>query len=240
MADAKIDYPKNVNVTGLMSFPLYSTENIEQLEAWRTRRNIGKPRFPDRIGFTLLLNQQQHDRVVANLKDVYLPFAADLKKVSGGSKGIDPKLVDKLAKLVADEDWSESNLPIRSLNDKDEENIEKNNLGSFVSKLKVAGPPNEAPIKIKALYHEEDETELEVVDLSQVSHLLGENTDPTALWWGASWPFKTDVRFNAFNAASFGVTGYVRTAYLLANRELPTFGAGDSAILEDGDDWSDE
>lgn len=243
MAEKKIEYPDNINVRGIMSFPLYSLSNIEQMAEWRTRKNIGKPRYPDRIGFSLMLDQSQHDKVVENLGKVYLPFAKTLQAVSGKTKGIDPVLVGKLQKLVKEEDWSETNLPIRNLNDRDLENNAKNGLENIVSKLRVAGPPMEKPITLKALVREDHDDERSaqvVVPISQIEDRLGEQSDPTALWWGAGWPFKTNIRFNAFNAASFGVTAYVRSAYLFADRDLPTFGGGDASILEDGDDWSDD
>jgi hypothetical protein len=235
----KIEYPKNINVSGLMAFPLWNEGNIDQLQEWRVRKNLPKPRFADRIGFGLMLNQEQHDRVVSNLTKVYLPFAKTLKKVSGGDKGIDPILIGKLEKLVKEEDWSESNLPIRNLNERDIENNAKNGIEGIVSKLRVAGPSEDKPITRKALV-KGDGDDVEVVPISSIADRLGEQTDPDALWWGASWPFKTNVRFNAFNAANFGVSAYVRTAYLLADLELPLFGGNDADVLEDGDDWSDE
>ena len=240
---AEIVYPKNLNVTGLMSFPLYSETNLDQLQDWRQSRSIAKPRFPDTIGATLLLNQQQHDRVVKNLLTVYLPFAATLKKVSDGKKGIDPKLVAKLTKLVEEEDWSESNLPIRDLTEKDQENLDKNEVEGIVSKLRVAGPANNGTILRKALVREDPDdntSAFEVTTIDAVADRLGEATDPDALWWGAGWPFKTSVRFNAYNAANFGVSAYIRSVYLLADRELKQFGnAADAEVLEDGDDWED-
>jgi hypothetical protein len=236
-----IVYPDNINVNGLLSFPVYTEDNIAQLKEWRTKRGIAAPRFPDRIGFQMLLTQAQHDKVVANLQKVYLPFARTLQSASDKKKGIDPKLVVKLEALVKAQDWSENNLPIRELTEKDQANLEKNNIEGIVSKLKVAGPANDGPITIKALFKEDDETQLAVTTLSAVHDLLPEGQqDQTALWWGASWPFKTSVRFNAYSAANFGVAAYVRTAYLFANQELPVFGAGDAAVLEDGDDWADD
>lgn len=239
---AKIDYPENLNVQGIMAFPLYSLGNIEQMKKWRLDKKQGDPRYPDRIGASLLLTQPQHDKIVKNLREVYLPFARTLKKVSGGEKGIDPALIVKLEKLVKEEDWSETNLPIRNLNDRDLESNEKNGIEGIVSKLRVAGPPQEKPITRKALVREDpdDPTSIGVVSIKEIEDRLGEQTDIDALWWGSGWPFKTQIRFNAFVSQSFGVTAYVRTVYLLGDKELRTFGAGDSAILEDGEDWTDE
>ena len=239
MADNKINWPDNVNVQGLMSFPLYSVENLDQVKEWRDRKNFAKPKFPDRIGFSLFLNQAQHDRVKANLLDVYLPFAATLQAESNKSKGVDPKIVAKLVKLVQDDDFSENNLPIRDLNDKDEENLDKNEVEGIVSKLRVAGPPQDGPIKRKAIVTRGGVRAVVPLDDDDVYEKLGEQSDPTTLWWGAMWPFRTAVRFNAYQAANFGVAAYVNTAYLLADRELMTFGGGDAAVVEDGDDWED-
>jgi len=238
---AEIEYPKNLNVNGIMSFPLYTVENINQLQEWRSRKGIPKPRFDDRISLTLLLTQAQHDRVKNYLLETYLPFAATLQAQTDKKKGIDPKLIAKLVKLVEAEDWSEKNLPIRDLNERDVENIEKNEYGDIVSKMKISGPPEQKPIGLKALFREDDlpETEpLEVVPLSSVTHLMHEQTDHTALWWGAGWPFRVNVRFNAFEAQGYGVSAYTNMAYLQAHRELRQFGgAQDADVLADGDDW---
>lgn len=231
---ATIEYPKNTNVSGLMAFPLYSEENIEQVKEWRERKQIAKPKYPDRIGATLMLNQAQHDKVVAGLAE-YLKFAATLKAESAGKKGIDPKLIAKLQKLVADQDWTEKNLPIRDLTEKDVANMEKNGFEGIVSKLSVSGPMD-GPIKRRAIIADNDE--LVVVSISEIADRLGDRTDVDALWWGSSWPFKTSLRFNAYDAARYGVTAYISTVYLLAEQELKQFGGDrDSEVLEDGDDW---
>lgn len=236
----KVIYPANLNVMGRMSFPLYSEENIEQLKEWRTRRNVAKPKYDDRVGFALYITQAQEDRVCANLLDVYLPFASTLQAETNKEKGIDPKLVAKLVKLVEARDWTEKNLPIRELNDKDVENLEKNGIDNIVSKISVAGPQTQ-PIKRKAIVNRDGDQIVVGLDDEQVREKLEsiERADSDALWWGSLWPFKTQVRFNAYDAAKYGVSAYVNTAYLFADQELITFSGSDAAILEDGDDWED-
>lgn len=233
----KIEYPANINVDGIMSFPIYSKEQIPMVEAWRTRKGFAKPKYADRISFALLLNEKQTEDVVKGLAE-YLTFAATLQEVSGGKKGIDPELVAKLQALVEKRDWSEKNLPLRKLSAKDLENADKNDIGDVVTKIKVAGPVGEAPFTRKALI-KVDGTPT-VVSLSEVEERLGDQTDPNALWWGASWPFRTNVRFNAFDAANYGVTAYGKSAYLLADKELKSFGGGGDAEVVDGGDWDDE
>jgi hypothetical protein len=241
MADNKINWPDNVNVNGIMTFPTYTEANIEQLKAWRAEKGKPKPRYDDRLGFGLFITEKEYNKVRENLLEVYIPFAKTLQKVTNGEKGVDPKLLAKLEALVKNEDYTEKNLPLRELSEKDLENIEKNGFKNIHAKLKVLGPQN-GPIKQRALFREEDETTSSVVGLNTVRHLLGEQTDHERLWWGAGWPFKTGVRFNAFYAdPRLGISGYVTTAYLLANQELREFGnTGDASIVADGDDWEED
>lgn len=239
MAKYEIEYPKNLVIQGLLSFPLLNENNIEQLHKWRVDRQIKKPKFDDKISVSLLLNQANLDKAADYLVETYLPFAATLWGITNEDKGIDPALITGkggLLEKAKKRDWSGKDLPIRELNAKDIENNEDD----IVAKIKILGP-YESEFSVKGMV-QVDGTK-EVVSLQS---LIDDGTIPESrkdvntLWWGAGWNFRTSIRFNAFDAASVGVSAYGQTLYLLPHLGLPTFGGnGDADVIEDGDDWEE-
>lgn len=235
---SKIEYPKNLTIQGLLSFPIKSEKEIEALAEWREKKNIKKPKFPDKIGGSLFLNEANYEKAVKYLEEVYLPFVDTLYKETNGSKGIEPDLVKRLMKQVKARKWvgddKKPNLPIRDLNAKDKEN-----LGDFdaVAKIKFAGP-YEADIAIKAIVQPEGEDRqvVTIASLIEDGVIPESRQDVDTLWWGAGWNFRTSLRMNAFDSASVGVSAYSQTLYLLPHLGLPVSSGGDAAILEDGDD----
>ncbi|QJD52868.1 hypothetical protein SEA_PHEDRO_16 [Microbacterium phage Phedro] len=234
----KIEYPKNLVLQGQLSFPIKSDAEIEALKEWRDKKGIKKPKFPDKIGGSLILNQNNWDKLLDYMENTYLPFVDTLYKETNGDKGIEPTLVAGLLKQVKDRNWlaadGKPNLPIRELNDKDKEN-----LGDFpgVGKIKFAGPFEE-DLGVKAITVAPDGTKQVVTIASLIEDgIIPESRhNVDTLWWGAGWNFRINVRMNAFDSASVGVTGYVQTLYLLPHLGLPVSGGGDAAVLEDGDD----
>lgn len=248
MAD-KIQWPANLEVQGLMSFPIYSKENIEELVDWRKKKNIPAPKYDDKIGGTLLLGQRNWDKAYAYLTQEYLPFVDTLYKDTDGKKGIHPDLVKELLDQALSDTWivkegrqEKPNMPLRRLTDKDRENLPEG--FEAVGKLKFAGPyPAGTPITRKAVVYD-SQNKQSVVSLQDLrdDEVLPENrADENKLWWGAGWHFRTQLRFNAFDAASVGVTAYADNVYLLPHLGLPTSGGADAAIIaDDGDDaWDD-
>ena len=235
---SKIEYPKNLTIQGLLSFPIKSEKEIEALAEWREKKDIKKPKFPDKIGGSLFLNEANYEKAVKYLEEVYLPFVDTLYKETNGSKGIEPDLVKGLMKQVKARKWvgddKKPNLPIRDLNAKDKEN-----LGDFdaVAKIKFAGP-YEADIAIKAIVQPEGEDRqvVTIASLIEDGVIPESRQDVDTLWWGAGWNFRTSLRMNAFDSASVGVSAYSQTLYLLPHLGLPVSSGGDAAILEDGDD----
>ena len=234
----KIEYPKNLTVQGLLSFPIKSEDEIEKLVEWREKKNIKKPKFPDKIGGSLILNQSNYDKAVEYLEKTYLPFVDTLYKDTNGDKGIEPALVKSLLEQVKKRNWlaadGKPNLPLRELNDKDREN-----LGDFpgVAKIKFSGPYEEN-LGVKAIVQPAggDRMVVSIQSLIEDGIIPESRHDVNSLWWGAGWQFRTNLRMNAFDSASVGVTGYAQTIYLLPHLGLPVSGGGDAAVLEDGDD----
>lgn len=242
--DTKITWPDRLKIQGQLSFPLYSTQQIDEVAEWRVKKGHKAPQFPDKIGVTLALTQAQYDKARAYLTDVYLPFVDTLYKDTDGAKGIGPDLVKELLDQAKREVWIDEgdkkkrpNLPIRSLDDKDRKNLDE----KFVAKLKVNGPYEEAPLERKALMKiGEDTRVLTIAELNEEGVLPARHTDPDKLWWGSGWMFRTSVRFNAFDSASVGVSAYADVIYLLPELGLPVGGGNtDAEMLEEGDDWDE-
>lgn len=241
MAKHEITWPKNLTLNGQLSFPIKSDEEIERVVQWRLEKGIPKPDYADRIGASLFLNQEQHDRAVKYLETVYLPFAATLHGLTNGEKGIDPEVIKELQDQVKKREWllkvgrkSKPNLPIRPLTEGDK----KNAPDWAVSKIKFNGP-YESSMTIKAIVKDEDGTQLvSTIEALPVGALPENANDPSALWFGAGWPFRVSLRFNAFDTTNAGVSAYGGVLYLLAFEELPVFGnSSDADVLQDGDDW---
>lgn len=239
----EIEWPDNLNVQGLLSFPIKSAYEIGQLIEWRKKKNIKKPKFPDKVGASLLLKQGQHDKAVEHLLEMYVPFIDTLYRETDGEKGFEPNEVKRLLRLVKAQDWSESNLPIRDLTDKDVEN----NGGEdcpYVSKISFKGP-YEGDLHVKSIVRVNGTPKVMTLDdMGENGYELPDGmSDTTKLWWGARWNFRVNLRLNAFDSPrGTGVTAYGRTLYLLPELGLPVLsgnGADNAVIAEDGDDWEE-
>lgn len=233
-----VNWPDNLSISGVLSFPIKSEAEIEALKEWRSDRKIKKPKYPDKIGASLLVTDPQIEKATAYL-DEYLDFVNVLYKESDGEKGLDPDQVKELKALVKARDWSNSNFPIRNLTDKDIENNGGDDC-KFTGKIKFSGP-YEDKMHVKAIVRPNPQSKIQVVQINELEdygfELPEKAQDPDQLWWGAGWNFKTSMRFNAFEAATgIGVTAYNNTLYLLPHLGLPmgSYDA-DADIIEDGD-----
>ena len=244
MANIKIDWPAGLTVQGQLAFPLKSEQEIEALKEWRAKKGIKKPKYPDKIGGTLILNQLNYDKAYEYLVKTYLPFVDTLYKETDGEKGIEPDQVKMLLEQAKKRKWlsdseEKPNMPIRALTDKDRENMRDY---PGVAKLAFSGPYEE-DLGVKAIIVTEDKrTVVSLDDLVDEGILPEGRTDSTKLWWGSGWNFRTSLRFNAYDKASVGVTAYANTLYLLPHLGLPVVGgSSDAAVLEDGDDadWAE-
>ena len=247
-------YPKNLNIQGLLNFPLYNEQDLERVQAWRLRKGHPKPEFDDQIGGTLLLKPAMWDKAVAYLRDTHLPFVKTLYTETSGEKGIDPDLVDELLDQVINDRWTvgtgkkqKPNLPLRRLNARDIEDTtpEGADKSPYVGKLKFSGPYEGKPIEKSAIINVTPTNPGgDVVSLRELidDGVIPESrADIDTLWWGANWNFRTNLRFNTYDKASTGTTAYAQKLYVLPHLGLPVSGGSDDAILEvDGDDWSDD
>ncbi|QDF15926.1 hypothetical protein HWC34_gp16 [Microbacterium phage Alex44] len=245
----EIPWPKNINLQGQLSFPLTSKEDIEKLQAWRLKKGIKPPQFPDKIGGTLLLKQNQWDKAVQYLTETYLPFVDELYKLTDGEKGIEPGLVAELLDQAKRDVWIDEgdkkkrpNLPLRRLDEKDIKNTsDADGKTPYVGKVRFSGPFEEAPIEKAAIVMRDgQQTVVSLQELKDQGVLPASRSDWDVLWWGSSWTFRVNMRFNAFDSASVGVAAYAPKMYLLPHLGMPVSGGTDADVIdEDGDDWDD-
>lgn len=241
-SNTKIEWPKNLVLTGGLSFPIKSEDEIKLLQEWRAEKKLKKPKYADKIGVTLLLKEPQLEKIVKHLEDVYLPFVDVLYKNTDGEKGVEPEVVAALLKQVKARDWSDKNLPIRELTAKDIEN----NGGDecpYIAKVKINGP-YESSFKVAAKIVREGQVS-EIVEVNEIEDYgfdVPDNyLDTEKLWWGAGATIQVSLRFNAFDTANTGVSAYGNKLYLLPHLGLPTFGGGssDADVVDEGDDWDE-
>ncbi|QYC53786.1 hypothetical protein SEA_EUGENEKRABS_16 [Microbacterium phage EugeneKrabs] len=243
----EIPWPKNVNLTGQLSFPLTSKEDITALQEWRAKKSQPKPQFPDKIGGTLLLKQAQWDKAVDYLVNTYLPFNMELYKLTNGEKGIDPDLTKELLEQAKRDVWIDEgdkkkrpNLPLRRLDEKDIKNTGGDE-SPFVGKVRFSGPFEEGAIEKAAIVMRNgQQTVVPLRELIEDEIIPASRADYNKLWWGSGWFFRVNMRFNAFDSASVGVAAYAPKIFLLPHLGLPVSGGADADVVEDdGDDWDD-
>ena len=239
----QIIWPKNLVVQGQLAFPLRSEADIIALAEWREKKGHAPSQYADKIGAHLILNRVNYDKAKKYLVETYLPFVDALYKDTNGAKGIEPDLVEALLEQAKSGTWEDPldrkhrpNMPLRNLSDKDRENMRD---FPGVAKISFMGP-YEADIDVRAIVTTDGERVVTTIEDVVDRGLLPEgNADTSRLWWGSGWPFRTSLRFHAYDKASVGISAYTAgTLYLLADNELPTFGRSSEAadVIEDGDD----
>lgn len=246
----EIPWPKNINLTGQLSFPLTSMEDIEKVQAWRVKKGYKTPQFPDKIGGSLLLKQPAWDKAVDYLINTYLPFVKVLNDLTDGEKGIEPGLVDELLEQAKRNVWIDEgdkkkrpNMPLRTLDEADIKNTADSEGNTpFVGKIRFSGPFDEGAIdKAAIVMRDGKQTVVTIQELIAQGVIPASRSDINALWWGSGWTFRTNLRFNAFDSASVGVAAYTPKLFLLPHLGLPVSGGTDADVIseEDGDDWDD-
>lgn len=226
-------FPKNMPVLGQLSFPLWSEEDIDRLAKWRSEKGFSAGQFPDRIGGNLFITQKQVDHIQDYLLKTFLPFSLKQYASTNGKKGFDQDAIDELTELIKNEDWSEKNLPIRELSEKDTDNLGEGT--EFVAKFSYSGSGgNEIR---KAALGKEDE-DLMVVDLDTVPAA----GDTDRLWWGSRNWFRGAFNLNAYtrvvgagkaSLTIYGISAYSRALYLRTDLPMNWGGNDDEAVLED-------
>lgn len=99
MADVK--NPQNVTLRGRLSWPNLT---YAQALAQNARSKFPKKDEEVRPNFQLLLEEDQADKLVAHLRDVFLPWCKEQGKAKEKS-GLEDKHVKKLLRVLDDADW---------------------------------------------------------------------------------------------------------------------------------------
>ena len=183
----------------------------------------------------MFLTQGQVDKVKEYLLETFLPFALAQYASNNGKKGFDQTTIDDLTVLLENEDWTEKNLPIRDLSEKDVKALGEDT--EFVAKLSYSGSGGNE-ISKRALDKDDDDT-LEVVNINTIEGA----GDMDRLWWGAGNTFRGAFNLNAYTrvvgagkatVVIHGITAYTRSLYLRADLPMRQSGGGDDeAVLED-------
>ena len=222
------DYPENLGITGVLSFPRLTENHLLLLKDWRAKKGMSKPKYDERIGGTLFINQKMVDKAQAYLLETILPYGVELNQFDE-SKGFDQDVADALREKIENEDWNSSGdllVPMRDLSEKDLENAPE----GAVAKFAFDGSGGN-PISVKALVRDEDGA-LVVTSLDDVEGVPRdiENT----LFWGARNTFRGAFNLNPYERAKAGISAYTRVLYL--RTDLPmVWGGGDDTetILEE-------
>ena len=228
----QLAYPKNLTVTGQLSFPLWSEDDLTRLAEWRANRGLKKGKYPDRLGGTLFLNQAQVDKITEYLTGTFLPFVSEQYAATNGDKGLDKDTVLEIEKKVKANDWSMDDylLPIRNLSAKDADNVTED----IVAKWSF-GASGGNEIQKKFLGRNAD-GDLEVIGISAVENVPEDALDgiDDTLYWGSRNTFRGAFNLNAYEAASTGISAYTRSLYLMTDLPM-TWGSGsdDEEVLED-------
>ena len=226
-AASDIKYPANLNVQGLLSFPLWSNKDKdERLPKWREEKGYKKGEYEDRLGGTLFLTQKMLDHFKKYAIETFLPFAVELNK-SNPKKGFTPEQAEELESLINAEDWSESNLPIKDLNEKDVENNEEDIFAKFVF---YASGDNDIAKRVVGRNSEGTLIALDWDDLEDEGI-----PDRDTLWWGSRNTFRGGFNLNAYTrkVGKFtvpGITAYTRSLHLRS--DLPMNWGGGSEDVE--------
>jgi hypothetical protein len=244
MSAYKGEWPANLNTRGQLSFPLFTDANVEEAKVWREKKGYKKTKFQEKKGATLLLKPMQFEAAHKHLLEVVLPFQNVLYKETQGDKGVEPDVVKALTKQLKDRNYlgpdGKPNLPLRELNEADKKNTGGDD-SPYVGKIKFQGPIDN-PLDISGLVVVPGQKDrvVSIQELIDDGVIPASRNDINKLWWGAGWNFKVSMRFSAYDSASIGISAYASKVYLLPHMGLPVSGGADAAIVEDGDDWSDD
>ena len=93
--------PQTVTIRGRLSFPNFTY-------AAALKQNL-KSKFPKkeedvRPNFQLLLNEVQGDKLVAHVRDVFIPWCVEQEK-AGAKSGLTAAQAKKLTKILDEGDW---------------------------------------------------------------------------------------------------------------------------------------
>lgn len=228
-----MDAFKNVTVRGRLSFPRF--KHAEAV-AFAANSQFDKNKTPDQINssFTLLLEQDQVDKLVAHVRDKYLPYAKEQNKKGEKKDGqLDPKLIERIEKFLDAGDWDMAppHFPIKNINPKYADQTPE-----CVARLDVKGP-KAGDVILKARV--EDETQMVVPDPDQLSYPVIKPLEQTVfeMYPGAYVAATLNLYSFAVSSTIFGIGAGANVAVYMGNLEGERLGGGtdidESDIFED-------
>lgn len=233
--NAPLAYPKSLMVNGILSFPLWSEDDLVRLQEWRLKKRLPSPEYEQRIGGSLFVDQAMVDKIKSYLTETFLPYTAKQNALDG-KKGLDKEAIQDLEKRIDKEDWTLGDripyiLPLRNLTEKDSENVDDD----IVAKFAFSGSGGNT-ISKKFLARDDDGT-LMVVQPQTVSGIPLEEIDrmDESLFWGARQTWRGSFNLNGYMKAKTGISAYTRTLYLRTDLPMSWGGGGsdDTAVLEE-------
>ena len=221
--------PKNVTLRGRLSFPRF--KHAEAV-AFAQNSQFDRNKAPDQItsSFTLLLEQEQVDKFLKHLTDVYLPYAAEQhKKGEKMDGGLDAKAIGKIEKRIAEADWTEAppNMPLKSINPKYQDQTPE-----CVARLDLKGPKG-ADVTLKARV--ENETQLVVPDPDLLTFPVIKPLEQTVFeMYPGAYVAATINLYSYFRSNTiFGIGAGANVAVYMGNLEGERLGGGGNGVNED-------
>ena len=220
---------KRVTVKGRLSFPRF--KHAEAV-AFAAQSQFDSKKDPSEISssFALLLEQDQVDKIVAHVRDKYLPFAKAQNAVGEKRDGkLDPKYIDKILKFMEAGDWSDAppNFPIKAINPKYQDQTPE-----CVARLEIKGPKG-GDVLLKARV--EDETQLVVPDPDLVTFPVVKPIEQTAFqMYPGAYVAATLNLYSYFSSnAIYGIGAGANTAVYLGNLHGEKLGGGGNDVNDD-------
>ena len=220
--------PKSVTIRGRLSFPRFTHKeavanalksNIPAIAA-KAASN------PEDISpeFNLLIEQDQLDKLVEHIRDVFLPYVNDQFAKKEKRDALDPKVVAKILKKMEDGDYEAvaPHLPMKEMSEKNKESAPECVVG-----VKITGNKGR-DITLKARVDSEDQLAIPDADLLQFPVLKNLSETVFEMYPGA-YVGATLNLFAFFSSASVnGISAGASTAVYLGNLEGERFGGGDT------------
>lgn len=94
--------PKNVTIYGRLSYPTFT---MEQARARNSTSDFPRADADVAPEFNILVEQDQLDKLVEHVKNVFLPYCVAKTEAPGKKDSLDAKQADRIAKALDEADW---------------------------------------------------------------------------------------------------------------------------------------
>lgn len=218
--------PKKVTIKGRLSFPRF--KHAEAV-AFAAKSSFDKDKDPSEISssFTLLLEQDQLDKLVAKIRDEYLPFA---EAQHAAKEKYDSKLTPAAIKKILA--WLEAGdledkppfMPIKAIKEEYQDATPE-----CVARLDLKGPKG-GDISLKARVESEDQLAVPDPDLMVYPALKNLNETVFEMYPGAYVATTINLYSYLSSVANFGIGAGVSSAVYLGNLEGEDLRGGGAAV----------